>query len=63
MILAPESYSAWLDPSWDGAGAGERCSPDPATRLGARPVGKRVNDVRNDDAGCLEFEPLPLFDS
>lgn len=63
VILAPQSYAAWLEPSWDGAGASERCPPGPATCLSARPVGKRVNDVRHDDASCLEFDPLPLFNS
>lgn len=62
VILAPEAYAAWLDPSWDGSAAHELCPPGPARLVKARPVGKRVNDVRNDDAACLELEPLPLFD-
>lgn len=54
VILTREQQEAWLDPGWDGAGADERISPTAALDLLARPVGKRVNDVRHDDPACLE---------
>ncbi len=62
VILAPGDYAAWLDPATDPAEALALCRPGPARTLQAKPVGKRVNDVRNDDPECLELEPLPLFD-
>jgi len=65
LLVDPPGYAAWLDPT----------APDPAALLAAlpealgadlvaRPVSTRVNDVRNDDPGCLappEEPPLPLF--
>lgn len=62
VILSAEQAQLWLDPAWDGADAAGRLTPEVALGLRGRPVGRRVNDVRNDDAACLELEPLPLFD-
>lgn len=63
VILTPEQQELWLDPKWDAADAATRLEASAAMELLARPVGKRVNDVRNDDPACLELEPLPLFGS
>ncbi len=62
VILSPDQTRLWLDPGWDGADAAQQLVPDVARGLRASPVGKRVNDVRNDDPACLEMERLPLFD-
>jgi putative SOS response-associated peptidase YedK len=65
LIVDPPGYAAWLDPA----------APDPSALLAAlpqevgadlvaRPVGTRVNDVRNDDPACLapsDEVSLPLF--
>jgi len=61
VLLSPSAYTAWLDPATDPADALALCEPGIALGLEARRVGKRVNNVSNDDPGCLELEPLPLF--
>ena len=62
VMLSEAQQGQWLDPDWDGAGLTERIRPGLALDLTTKPVGKRVNNVRNDDPGCLELDPLPLFD-
>lgn len=59
VILTPEQVGAWLDPASrrDELQALLRPLPDDAVTL--RPVSKRVNAVREDDAGLLEEERLP----
>ena len=54
VVVDPESYEAWLDPACrDGEAALGRVAQTLGERLVPRPVSNRVNDVRNDDAGCL----------
>jgi len=62
VMLSDAQQQQWLDANWDGAGVTQRIRPSLALDLRTRPVGKRVNNVRNDDPGCLELDPLPLFD-
>lgn len=53
VVLTPEQIAAWLDPATpvaDLAGLVAAARAD----FAAVPVGPRVNDVRNDDAGLLE---------
>lgn len=55
VILAPEAVATWLD----GLAAGpvealRLCRPCPDDWLRLDPVGPRVNDARNDDAGLIE---------
>jgi putative SOS response-associated peptidase YedK len=65
LIVDPAGYAAWL--ARDGMEPTALLAALPEA-LGAglviRPVGPRVNDVRNDDPECLAApaeEPLPLF--
>ena len=59
VILTPEQVGAWLDPASrrDDLEALLRPLPDDVVAL--RPISKRVNAVREDDAGLLEEERLP----
>jgi putative SOS response-associated peptidase YedK len=54
VILGPEDYEAWLDPS-DPRGTG-LLRPCPAEWLEAVPVSTRVNNPRNDDSGLIQPE-------
>lgn len=55
VILDPEVYGRWLDPGDGDPGAlMSLLAPCPADWLEARPVGPRVNDVKFDDARCLD---------
>lgn len=55
VILAPEDQAAWLAAEGPGPAARSRLfAPCPATSMAAHPVSAAVNDVRNDDASCLE---------
>jgi len=55
VILAPEDYDLWLDPSIQEV---ERLqsvlSPYPAEDMTASPVSTRVNNPANDSPECLE---------
>ena len=59
VILTPEQIGPWLDPasSRDALQALLKPLPDDAVTL--TPVSKRVNSVREDDAGLLDEERLP----
>lgn len=59
VILTPEQVGPWLDPASrrDDLWALLKPLPDEAVTL--TPVSKRVNAVREDDAGLLEEERLP----
>jgi putative SOS response-associated peptidase YedK len=63
VILPPEAVAAWLDPAAarDDLEALLRPLPDAAVTL--TPVSKRVNSVREDDAGLLRQEELPAAPS
>jgi putative SOS response-associated peptidase YedK len=52
-ILTVDRFDAWLDPAAAPADLEALLAPY-AGEMAARPVGRRVNDVRNDDAGCVE---------
>lgn len=55
VILAPESYEAWLDPSnKDTDRLQELLVPEPDGKLVAFPVSKRVNSPSNDDPSLVE---------
>jgi putative SOS response-associated peptidase YedK len=62
VIIAPENYARWLGE--EAAEAEElhaMLKPFPSDRMEAYPVGRAVNDVRNDDASLLEpvlLEPV-----
>jgi putative SOS response-associated peptidase YedK len=59
--LHPEDRTSWLDPTFGDPAALMamlRRGPDPA--LTSHPVGRGVNDVRNDGPHLLERVPLPL---
>ena len=51
VILSPKHPAWWLDPEADGA---ELLKPYPANEMEAFPVGKRVGNVRNNDAELIE---------
>lgn len=54
VIVDPAGYAAWLDPeAKDPAALLEGLPEALGAGLVARPVSRRVNDVRNDDPGCL----------
>jgi putative SOS response-associated peptidase YedK len=60
VILNPESYDAWLDPSnQDAAKLSSILEAGHVRELTRYPVSKRVNSVRNNDADCMK----PLEDS
>jgi len=57
LFIAPAGYGRWLDPSLqDPAALAPLLAGDGADRLVTYPVDRRVNDVREDDAGLLEPE-------
>lgn len=56
VIIPPDAYAEWLDP--DNAATDRLArllAPCEAPGLQARPVGRRVNDARNQGAGLLEW--------
>jgi putative SOS response-associated peptidase YedK len=54
LIVDPAGYAAWLDPEAKDPAALLAGLPEAlGAGLLARPVSRRVNDVRNDDPGCL----------
>lgn len=57
VLIAPESYSAWLDPRTPAPALRDMMQPSPSEWLEAYPVSLRVNNPRSDDARVLE--PLP----
>ena len=59
VILAPESYDAWLGPSEDTAALSALLSEGPGAELAAHPISTRVNKVTNDDPGIIEPVAAP----
>lgn len=56
VILAPEHYERWLEPETRSPpGLLPLLQPYAAEAMTAVPVSTRVNDPRNDDAGCLRL--------
>jgi putative SOS response-associated peptidase YedK len=62
-LLPRDAWEAWLDPERrDAARAVALLAPWSGEPLVARAVGRRVNDVANDDPECLAPPDLgPLF--
>ncbi len=63
VILRPEAWVTWLDPSADVSKLRSMLAPAPSESLEAFPVSRRVNDVRNDDGRIvapLEGVPVTL---
>lgn len=60
VILSPESYDLWLDPSRkDLTDLTSLLKPYPSDEMVAVPVSLRVNDPKNDDQKCLERVEFP----
>lgn len=53
VVLARESYSAWLDPTVDGAHARELLAVPPVGDWRGVPVSPHVNKATNDDPECI----------
>ena len=52
LIVAPENYARWLDPT--NADVADLIVPYPAAAMACYPISPRVNSVRHDDASLLE---------
>lgn len=52
VILRPDQFDGWLHGTPDEAA--DTLGPYAGDDLAASPVSRRVNNVRNDDAGCIE---------
>lgn len=59
VILTPEKVGAWLDPDSAAQDLQAMLKPLPDEAVTLTPVSKRVNAVKNDDAGLLKEERLP----
>ena len=57
VVLAPEDWATWLDPTSDPAEAERLLVPAPAAWFETYPVGTLVNNVRHDGPELLD--PLP----
>jgi putative SOS response-associated peptidase YedK len=54
VILPPAAYAGWLDPATPPESARALLQPHPAEPMAFYRVSTRVNNVRNDDPGCIE---------
>jgi putative SOS response-associated peptidase YedK len=63
VILTPEEVGPWLDPATARGDLQALLKPLPDAAVTLTPVSKRVNAVREDDAGLLEEERLPAAPS
>ncbi|HKJ09908.1 MAG TPA: SOS response-associated peptidase [Gammaproteobacteria bacterium] len=60
VLLAPATYGIWLDPELhDTRPLAALLQPCPDDALVTRPVSRRVNDPREDDAGLIEAANEP----
>jgi putative SOS response-associated peptidase YedK len=59
VILTPEQVGPWLDPASGRDDLAALLAPLPDDAVTLTPVSKRVNSVREDDAGLLQEETLP----
>jgi putative SOS response-associated peptidase YedK len=59
VILTPEQIGPWLDPATPRDDLQALLKPLPEAAVTLTPVSKRVNAVREDDAGLLAEEELP----
>ena len=63
VVLAPEVWNTWLDPTVDdNMLLGDLLKPAPDDLLEIVKVGKAVNNVRNKGPECLEPPDEKLFD-
>jgi len=54
VILPRDHYGPWLDPDIEDMGALQSLlRPYPGDEMSFRPVSRRVNNARNDDAACI----------
>jgi len=53
IVLRPESYSRWLDPSATDAAAVEPLLVDLPPEFALQPVSPHVNSIANDDPSCI----------
>jgi putative SOS response-associated peptidase YedK len=54
VVIPPERFAEWLDPETPREELKRLLRPYPAERMRAYPISRRLNDVRNDDADCIE---------
>ena len=54
VILAPESFGAWLDPLTAKPALLDLLRPCPDEWIAFHPVDVRVGNVKNNDAGLIE---------
>jgi putative SOS response-associated peptidase YedK len=55
VILSPQDYAVWLNPDTDDPKLLEHLlGPAPDDEVAFEPISTRVNNVRNDDAACIE---------
>jgi len=64
VILEPDDHAAWLDPQMQDASAVQHLlRPLHAERMVAQPIGKYVNNPRNEGPRCIKAdEPEGLFE-
>jgi len=60
VVIAPEAYNAWLDPSIDGRPLLQHCSNQGLTAV---MIGQRINRPAHDDASVLEPVDTPVAPS
>jgi putative SOS response-associated peptidase YedK len=60
VVIAPESFDAWLSPATELAELHALLAPAPEELFEAVPVSTQVNDVNNDDPGLWERAPPTL---
>jgi len=53
-IIGRADFQRWLDPKTDPDDAGKLLKPFFAEQMEARPVSRRVNSAKTDDAQCIE---------
>ena len=62
VILSPNDYDRWLDPSvTDLAEIQPLLDAYPADEMLGTPVSTQVNNVRNNDEGCIAPAEQQLF--
>ena len=59
VIIPPDAYSTWLDPTTTADEARELLRPFPASLMEAYPVSRAVNHYEKDDEECIQPIDLP----
>jgi putative SOS response-associated peptidase YedK len=57
VVLSPKDYARWLDPKTPKDDLEQLLKPAPLEVLTSYPVSRWVNDVKHDDAKCVEAVP------